>query len=1032
MRKSVWLLSAGLSALTTPAFAQDTSQAPAATEPSPTEQAAVDPNAQAAADAQPGEIIITAQGRRQVLQDVPIAVTAVGGDEMQNSGATDIRQLNQLAPSLLVSSTGTEANGSARIRGIGTVGDNPGLESSVAVFIDGVYRSRSGIGLNELGEIDRVEVLRGPQGTLFGRNASAGLINIISKRPSFTPEAYGEVTLGNYDLRRLSGGVTGGLTDTLAARIDAVWVKRDGFYDDKANDTTINNRDRIFTRGQLLFEPNDQLSIRVIGDYTWRKERCCGAVYVDNTVNSDIGLLNEVANPLTQPGTGGAGQPALRTNDGGNNIVNVLAALGQDLTALHSGYRRDVSVTPGRDYTGKTKDWGLSGQADYDFGAATLTSITAYRHYDSNQGGDVDYSTVDLLYRDPGGAGRRFNTFSQELRLQGNTFNDRLDWLVGGYYAHEDLKVTDNLKFGDQYGRFATCRIVSPGSLSALYSPGTRTCQSVGALPIGSRPPLFGAASPLVYQAFENLEDLDGLGGDDVYNQTSKNWALFTHNIFHVTPQFDVTVGLRYTHESKDFDATFHNDNGVCTANQALLGAFVNPASPAFQTGGLFTVSQALLGLSCVGNSTAELNGVSVDDSRSEGEFTGTGVLSYKPNDDLLFYASYSRGYKAGGFNLDRSAFKGLTPPSVPFSAFPGGAQGLVGNLQFDPETNDAFEIGGKYSHHGVLFNFAIFREYFKNFQLNTFDGTVFIVQNINGCSNDLNGADRDQSSVPGADNFIPPVIQPGAAFNLNPASLTGACDKDDVGWGVRSQGIELEAQWNPVRDLSLNAGLTWAETKYRKNLVGTDNGAPLSPALRMLPGDNISNAPEIVATSAITWTPPLGGSGLTGLFYLDMRYNGHYNTGSDLFPQKEQQNYAIVNGRIGIHGPDDRWAVELWAQNLLDKDYAQVAFNSPFQAGGSSTPPFAPTFTFAPFIDPQFPGGRQLFSMFLAEPRTFGATFRARWSGSRKVEAAPPPPPPPPPPPATQTCADGSVILATDACPPPPPPPPPPAPERG
>ena len=104
---------------------------------------------------------------------------------------------------------GTEANGSARIRGIGTVGDNPGLESSVAVFIDGVYRSRSGIGLNELGEIDRVEVLRGPQGTLFGRNASAGLINIISKRPSFTPEVYGEATFGNYDLRRLSGGVTG-------------------------------------------------------------------------------------------------------------------------------------------------------------------------------------------------------------------------------------------------------------------------------------------------------------------------------------------------------------------------------------------------------------------------------------------------------------------------------------------------------------------------------------------------------------------------------------------------------------------------------------------------------------------------------------------------------------------------------------------------------------------------------------------------------------------------------------------------------
>jgi iron complex outermembrane receptor protein len=110
---------------------------------------------------------------------------------LQNSGANDIRQLNQLAPSLLVSSSGTEANGAARIRGVGTVGDNPGLESSVAVFIDGVYRSRTGAGLSDLGEIERIEVLRGPQGTLFGRNASAGLINIVSKSPEFTVRRQG-------------------------------------------------------------------------------------------------------------------------------------------------------------------------------------------------------------------------------------------------------------------------------------------------------------------------------------------------------------------------------------------------------------------------------------------------------------------------------------------------------------------------------------------------------------------------------------------------------------------------------------------------------------------------------------------------------------------------------------------------------------------------------------------------------------------------------------------------------------------------
>jgi len=619
IRKSAWLLTAALVAVPNAAFAQNNDTGTKATTPSPTEKAGVTPAAQAAAQTQENQIIITAQGRRQVLQDVPIAVTAVGGDEMKNSGATDIRQLNQLAPSLLVSSTGSEANGSARVRGIGTVGDNPGLESSVSVFIDGVYRSRSGIGLNELGEIDRVEVLRGPQGTLFGRNSSAGLINIITKKPRFTPEVYGEATVGNYNLKRLSGGVTGPLSDTIAARLDAVWVKRDGFYNDPANHTTINNRNRFFTRGQLLFQPDDKLSVRLIGDYSWRKERCCAAVYVDNSVNSNIGNLNEVASPLLQPGA----VPA-RTNDSGNNIVNVLRDLGQNLNALHSGYSRTVSVTPGRDYTGTTRDYGVSGEVDYNLGAATLTSITAYRHYYADQGGDIDYSTVDILYRAPGGASRRFNTFTQELRLQGNALNNHLDWLVGAYYANEDLVVHDNLKFGSQYGRFATCRIVSPGGLSALYSPTSPAC-------LAARPAVFGAASPLIYAAFDNLDHMNNVGStDDRYHQKSKNWALFTHNIVHITPQIDFTVGARYTHESKDFDATFGNNNTACPANQALLVPFVDPKSPAFNTA-LWTVSQALLNLSCQGNSTAELNGVSIRDKRSEGKVTGTAVLSYKP-----------------------------------------------------------------------------------------------------------------------------------------------------------------------------------------------------------------------------------------------------------------------------------------------------------------------------------------------------------------------------------------------------------------
>ncbi|MDQ3074325.1 MAG: TonB-dependent receptor [Pseudomonadota bacterium] len=992
MRKSVWLLSAGLVALSTPAFAQEVDASGTQVPPTDAISAAAgsvtqdEPQTVSAGD--DVEIVVTAQGRVQVLQDVPIAVTAIGGEALKNSGATDIRQLNQLAPSLLVSSTGSEANGSARIRGIGTVGDNPGLESSVAVFIDGVYRSRSGIGLNELGEIERIEVLRGPQGTLFGRNASAGLINIISKKPSFTFGGYGEATIGNYDLRRIALGLTGPLSETLAFRIDGVGVKRDGFYEDVNNGTDINDRKRFFTRGQLLFEPNDQLSMRLIGDYSKRNEKCCAAVYVNNEINSNIGDLNNPSTPLSP----------LQAN--GNNIINVLRDLGQDLGAFQDPYSRDVSVSRGRGYGGKTRDGGISLQADYDLGGAKITSITGYRGYRASQGGDIDYSTVDILYRaDDDSNFRRFRTFSQELRLQGAAFGGKLDWLVGGYYANEDLRLEDALRFGNDYGRFATCRLISGGGLAGTYSPTSAGCINPLARPTVSG--AFGPAGPTILAAIDRLDGIRDRGSTgDVYEQNSRNFAVFTHNIFHVTDKFDITAGLRYTNERKKFDASFGNDNLACVQNQAALAGFL--AVPA-----LAPVAGGIIALSCQGNSTSELNGVSISDQRKERRLTGTGVLSYKPNDDLLAYASYSRGYKAGGFNLDRSALKS---PILPFSRF-GGAQALVSGLQFDPEIVDAFELGAKYSAGGLTVNLSLFRQQFKNFQLNTFDGAVFIVQNVNGCSEGLGGADRDQSAFMTAPNFNAGAV------------ASGACDKDNVGYGVRSQGVELEASYRLMRDLRVNAGLTVARTSYRDDLVGNDSGAALNQALRRLPGRRLSNAPGVVATGAISYTPSIGSSGLSALFYVDGRHTSKYNTGSDLFPQKGQEAYAVVNARVGLRGPDEAWAIEVWAQNLFDKDYTQVAFNSPFQAGTGS----------APFTDPQFPGGRQIFSAFLAEPRTYGLTLRGRFSAPRRAPELYVAPPAPPPPPAMQTCADGSVIMVDAVCPMMAPPPAPmPAPERG
>ncbi|WP_152998659.1 TonB-dependent receptor [Sphingopyxis sp. H115] len=932
LRSSALGVSIAMAAIAVPAYAQD---APADT---------------AADDSDDTPIIVTAQGRSQLLSDVPVAISAVSAETLQNSGANDIRQLNQVAPSLLVSSTGSEANGSARIRGIGTVGDNPGLESSVPVFIDGVYRSRSGIGLNELGEIDRIEVQRGPQGTLGGRNSSAGLISIYSKKPDFQFGATGEVTYGNYDYWRLGGSVTGPIGDTLAARLDGVWVKRDGFYNDVNNDRDVNNRDRYFLRGQLLFEPTDALSVRLIADYTYRDEECCAATYVGPTVNPFIGNLNT-------PSPTGTPTPTT------NNIIRVLNDLGQPLSAFNQGYSRDISVTPGRSFAGKTKDYGFSGQIDYDFGGATLTSITAYREYRSSQAGDVDYGAVDILYRAPDAdAYRQFHTFTQELRLQGEAFDGKLDWLVGGFYADEKLRVRDNLRFGEDYGRFAACRLISGTPLSGLYSPTSPACVVPFAAPgvpgLAAIAGANGASGPDIVAALTALDGLSDLGSvNDVYRQNGKNWALFTHNIFHITDKLDFTFGVRYTNDKKKFSATFTNDNTVCTTVQGLvLDDLTQPDIAGTADNLARAVAGGLIGLACQGNSTAELNNVSIRDKRSEDEWTGTAILSYKPVDDLMLYASYSRGYKAGGFNLDRSALKS---PILPFAAA-GGAQALVGNLQFDPEKVDSYEIGAKYATGPFSLGLTLFRSDFSSFQLNTFNGTVFLVQNINGCDSDLNGGDRDQSKFAGAPNFN------------SAAATTGACPADDVSHGVRSEGFELEASLVPARSFRMTAGLTYAKTKYRDQLVGNNSGAPLDQALRLLPGNNLSNAPELVATGSVAWTPDIGSSGLTGLVYLDGRMTSDYNTGSDLFPQKGQDGYAIFNARIGIRGPDEKWGLEFWGQNIFNKQYAQVAFNSPFQEGATSSG--------AAFADPQYPGGRQIFSQFLAEPRTYGVTLRGKF----------------------------------------------------
>jgi len=448
-------------------------------------------------------IIVTAQKRTQSLQDVPIVVTTLKRELLQDTGVKDIKDLTLLTPGLIVTSTSNESSTTARIRGIGTVGDNVGLESSVGVVIDGVTRPRNGVGFGDLGDLERIEVLKGPQGTLFGKSTSAGVINVMTAKPSFDFGGDAEFTVGNYGTLGGSASVTGPIIgDTVAGSLYFTDRQRDGFYSvvtgqgpRTRNDD--GNRNYFSLRGQLLIVPDDQTTIRVIADYSHRDESCCVGVVEYQGVTGPI---------IARLGGAGGGEPL-----------------------MPNPYNRVAYAN--RDSTFNVVDEGISAEVNYKLTGieAAITSITAYRRWKSLIGQDSDFTNADILYR-PGTDqnGDQFNDFSEELRFAGTYEN--LEYLVGGFYSNEDLRSNYSLRYGSQFQDY----------LSLLFSSGN---------------------DPQFLKHFfgPNATYAEGDGSIDRYSQHEDTYALFTNETLHVTDALDFTVGLRYTDDEKSLNTVSQN-----------------------------------------------------------------------------------------------------------------------------------------------------------------------------------------------------------------------------------------------------------------------------------------------------------------------------------------------------------------------------------------------------------------------------------------------------------------------------------------
>ncbi len=463
------------------------------------------------------EIIVTAQKREQSLQDVPIVVSVVSGQQLQDAGVRDVKDLQVLTPGLNVTSSTSEAQTSIRIRGVGTIGDNPGLESSVGTVVDGVYRARSGVAFGDLGELARIEVLKGPQGTLFGKNTSAGVINVITKEPEFDFGANLEATAGNYGAYGLAASVTGPIFgDQLAGRLYVAKRERDGFYKVRTGAgprTDKDDADQNFytVRGQLLWLPSDTLKLKFMADYTDRDEHCCV------NVTKQVGATGAIIDALA------ADEGTLRPADPFRRLAYANRDMVQDIT-----------------------DQGVSLQADWDItDDISLTSITAWRKWKANQGSDIDYSSADIWYRPADG--RTFSqieSVSQEVRVAGST--DFLEWMVGAYYSDEQLNTS------------------AFTALGAAYEPYFGLLLSAGA-----NPQTVSLLTGLAYGA--NFPA--GQGPYDTHDHESTGWALFTNNTWKVTEAFEITFGLRYSSDEKN---VFSHYTNTVPAN-ACAAALVNP-----------------------------------------------------------------------------------------------------------------------------------------------------------------------------------------------------------------------------------------------------------------------------------------------------------------------------------------------------------------------------------------------------------------------------------------------------------------------
>ncbi|WP_374283067.1 TonB-dependent receptor [Novosphingobium sp.] len=766
MRFSAYILASSIVAL------QFASVAPAMAQVA---EAATDAATEEAAEEIPGEIVVTAQKRAERLQDVPLAVTAVSGESLSNRQINDTNSLVAAIPSLSYQQGANPTNTSFRIRGIGTALFGQGNESSVSVVVDGVVAVRSAQGFSELADIERIEVLRGPQGTLFGKNASAGVISVTTARPSDEFQARGDVTIAEHNEYRAKATVSGPLSDTVRARVSGYYSDVQGHTRNIGTNRWVNGSKGWGIRGKLEWDATENLTLLLSGEYKKNDSDCCASTLI------------RIANPLLQTLAG----PIVAT-------------------------RENRTINEDTDTYANSKSQTYSLQANLDLGAATLTSITAYQKFDLevNQPIDRINSTSPIFLGTAAVAPYTFwnqnhgivdlEAFSQELRIA-NSGKDDLNYVFGAFYMNSDI-----IRPFDR--RRARCTAGTIG----------QPC----------------ATANVVWQSSQSRIQLK-----------QESIAAFGQVDYRIVGGLRAIGGIRVQYEKG-------TNSGTRTA-PIVAGDNVFPANP--PVSGTFSASDTAI--------------------------TGKAGLQYEFSRNAQVYATYTRGYKGLGYEMEISA-------------------DLANQKAVQPEHVNAYEVG---------------------FKGRTADGT-------------LSGAialfQSDYSDL---------QVQ---ANRSDPA--TGVIQFVTTNAGTsRTRGFEIEATMRPSDALSVNAAVTYAVSRI--NIDGLNcplqlqaaapvmTGTPVNVCYRTAAGatpqQNLRNRPLQASPDwRISVAPRYDyrGDSVNAFAQFGVNFTSAQVFTSENDPLTVQQAYTLVDASVGISTADDRYSLTVFVKNLFNVNYlTSIGHNS-------------------------------------------------------------------------------------------------------